>query len=450
MLGARIGVLVAAAGASWEVEALRTVSDGPSGAVLLKRCVDLPDLLATAATGQARAAVVSARLPGLDAESLDLLRAAGIGVVVVAEAAGPTEVADLPGVVDRLDEDDLSALGVAIRSASDSAGADDPESRVRAGARRAQPPATSAGVAVHRLDSAGVDPLAPQEGAEEPGHVLAVWGPTGAPGRTTVAVSTAAELARAGHDVLLVDADPYGGAVAQHLGVLDEVSGLLSAVRLANAGQLDAARLASVARAVGPRLRILTGLPRADRWAEVRGVAFDGVLDAARNLCSYVVLDLGFALEQADQAFGSSAPQRNLMTVAGLDHADEILVVGSADPVGLARLARGLVELPEVVPAATTRVVVNRVRPSLGWGENEVRAMVEGFVTPASTHFLPHDLAAADRALMAGQPVSELAESALGKALTRLAVTVAGEGAAARPREGRRSVLRRRTAGRGR
>ncbi len=449
MLGERIGVLVAAAGASWEVEALRTVSDGPSGAVLLKRCVDLPDLLATATTGQARAAVVSARLPGLDADSLDLLRAAGIGVVVVGEAAGPTEVADLPGVVDRLDENDLSALGVAIRSASDSAGADDPGSR-RAEARRAQPPATPARVGGHPIDSAGVDPLAAEEGADEPGRVLAVWGPTGAPGRTTVAVSTAAELARSGHDVLLVDADPYGGSVAQHLGVLDEVSGLLSAVRLANAGQLDATRLASVARAVGPRLRLLTGLPRADRWAEVRGVAFDGVLDAARELCAYVVLDLGFALEQADQAFGSSAPQRNLMTVAGLDHADEILVVGSADPVGLARLARGLVELPEVVPAATTRVVVNRVRPSLGWGENEVRAMVEGFVTPASTHFLPHDLAAADRALMAGQPVSEVADSALGKALTRLAVTVAGDGSAARRGDGRRSVLRRRRAGRGR
>ena len=35
---------------------------------------------------------------------------------------------------------------------------------------------------------------------------------------------------------LLLDADPYGGAVAQHLAVLDDASGLLAAARLANAG----------------------------------------------------------------------------------------------------------------------------------------------------------------------------------------------------------------------
>ena len=49
--------------------------------------------------------------------------------------------------------------------------------------------------------------------AEEPGRhgtVVAVWGPTGAPGRTTVAITLADELARLGHETLLVDADVYG------------------------------------------------------------------------------------------------------------------------------------------------------------------------------------------------------------------------------------------------
>ena len=56
---------------------------------------------------------------------------------------------------------------------------------------------------------------------------MAVWGPAGAPGRTTVAVGLAAEIGRR-HRTLLVDADPYGGAVAQQLGVVDEVSGVLA------------------------------------------------------------------------------------------------------------------------------------------------------------------------------------------------------------------------------
>jgi Mrp family chromosome partitioning ATPase len=44
--------------------------------------------------------------------------------------------------------------------------------------------------------------------------LAAVWGPKGAPGRTTVAVNLAFEAAAAGGEVLLVDADTYGGAVA--------------------------------------------------------------------------------------------------------------------------------------------------------------------------------------------------------------------------------------------
>jgi MinD-like ATPase involved in chromosome partitioning or flagellar assembly len=439
VLGERVGVLVAAGGARWEVEALQAVSGAQSGAVLLKRCVDLPDLLATAATGQARVALVAAGLPGLDADSVARLNRAEVGVVVVAQ---PTDrVVELPGVFEVLTAEGVgTTLGGALLAAARAA-AD--------GGRRSDGAAPQSS---HLEGAAGPVPTATVTGGPEgPGRVVAVWGPTGAPGRTTVAVGVAAELASRGHDVLLVDADGYGGAVAQHLGMLEEVSGLLSAVRLANAGQLDSVRLASVARSVGPELRVLTGLPRADRWVEVREVAFEALLDAAQALCPYVVLDLGFNLEQSEQAFGSGAPQRNQMTVSGLDRADEVLVVGSADPVGLARLARGLVELPEVAPVVAARVVVNRVRPSLGWGEQEVRAMVEGFVTPAGVHFLPDDPAAADRALMTGRPLVELGDSALRDGLADLTDSLDPD---QRPRSGRgrrgRVRLRRRREGRGR
>ena len=89
-----------------------------------------------------------------------------------------------------------------------------------------------------------------------------------------------------------------------------------------------------------------------------------------------------------------------------------MVVVGAADPVGLARLARGLVELRDVLPGVRPRVVVNRTRPSLGWSDREIRGMVEGFVTPLDVHFLPDDRAAADRALMAGRSLAESGESA--------------------------------------
>ena len=438
MLGERVGVLVAAGGAAWEIEALRVVSSPPARSVLLKRCVDLSDLLASATTGQARVAVAAAGLPGLDADSVAHLRRAGVSVVLVADPAASTDLAVVPGVFEVVPAAEVTRLTVVVPSAAAEAAADEAQSPAREHA--------STFLSADADGSEAVDTAA--AGPDRRGRLLAVWGPTGAPGRTTLATGLAAELARRGHDTLLVDADGYGGAVAQHLGVLDEVSGILSAVRLANAGRLDVAQLAAVARAVGPRLRVLTGLPRAERWVEVRDPAFDAVLEASRRLCAYVVLDLGFNLEQEAQAYGSTAPQRNHMTLAGLEQADEVLVVGSADPVGLSRLARGLVELPDLAPATTTRVVVNRVRPSLGWGEQEMRAMVEGFLTPASTHFLPDDPGATDRALMAGRPLVEVGDTALCAAISRLADTLDMSGSRESRRAGLR--LRRRRAGRAR
>src|SRR5690606_16570723 len=46
------------------------------------------------------------------------------------------------------------------------------------------------------------------------GRIVTVWGPTGAPGRSTVAMGFACEAAAAGTPTLLIDADTYGGAAA--------------------------------------------------------------------------------------------------------------------------------------------------------------------------------------------------------------------------------------------
>lgn len=427
--GARVAVLVAAAGAGWEAEVLDRLERGGPALVLAKRCVDLTDLLASASTGLASAAVLAVDLPGLDADAVAALRRDGVGVVVV---GGPDDL--LGGESDR-----LLRLGV---------------SRVL--------PATGLDALADAVLDAGLDagrgrPTAPEptddtgpgagEDAAPRGRLLAVWGPAGAPGRTTVAVGVAAELARAGHATFLLDVDPYGGAVAQHLGVLDEVSGLLAAARSANSGLLDADRLGAYARQVADGLRVLTGLPRADRWQEVRPAAFDHLLDLARHLAGHVVLDTGFSLEaDASDPFGGVAPQRNQTTLTAVRSADEVLVVGAADPVGLARLARGLVELRDLVPGVRPRVVVNRTRSSLGWSDREIRGMVEGFVTPLDVHFLPDDRPAADRALMAGQSLAETGDSELRAALTALARAVAGDPAP--PAAGR--GLRRRRAGRAR
>jgi MinD-like ATPase involved in chromosome partitioning or flagellar assembly len=272
-------------------------------------------------------------------------------------------------------------------------------------------------------------PLTPGGAEDEvsvgPGHLVVVWGPTGAPGRTTVATGIAAVAADAGRRVTLLDADPYGGAVGQHLAVLEDVSGLLSAVRLANGGELDAGRLAGLAREVAPRLRLLTGLPRPDRWTEVRTQAFHGLLSAAVELDEVVVVDTGFGLPSgpADPFAGAA---RDDMTVAALERAESIVVVASADPVGLTRLARGLRELLDSRPEGRVSVVVNRMRPGLGWSESEVAGLVGRIAPGLGVHFLPDDRAAADRALVAGRTLVEAGDSPLRRSVATLTTDVIG------------------------
>ncbi|MCW2606554.1 MAG: hypothetical protein JWO60_1247, partial [Frankiales bacterium] len=56
----RVPVLTAVSDAVWEAELVHALERGELGVAVVRRCVDLADLLATAATGQARAALLSA------------------------------------------------------------------------------------------------------------------------------------------------------------------------------------------------------------------------------------------------------------------------------------------------------------------------------------------------------------------------------------------------------
>lgn len=387
-------VLVLAAGADWESPALSRLTDR-SDVVVLKRCVDVPDLLATAAAGQAGVAVVALDAPGLDRAAVDHLRGHGVRPVAVLPGGADLDPAALRatriGVRALVGDHELDALADLVVAG------DEPDDTVARDATDAPPPARS------------------------PGRVVAVWGPSGAPGRTLLAVGIAAELAR-DRRTILVDADPWGGSVAQQLGIVDEVSGVLAATRLVATGQLPE-RFGGLQRSLDHRLSVVTGLPRADRWVEVRAGVVEHLLDVARNH-GHVVVDTGFSLEH-DPAVDAGRSGRNTMTLESLEAADEVVVVGSADPVGLARLARGLVELREVTGRSGVRVVVNRMRPTLGWTEQEIAGMLGGLTGITGLHFLPEDRASVDRALVAGRSLVEVGDSAAGRAVAAVAQALA-------------------------
>lgn len=408
-------VLLAAAGASWEPSVLALLERAP-GLVVLKRCVDVDDLLAAAASGQADAAVVATDLPGLDATVVDQLRRHGLRVVAVVPPGAAADAARTraarAGLARVVPEDALGRLPGVLTAP------DEPDE-----ARPVEPP----------------PPVEEAPHGAVRGRVVAVWGAAGAPGRTTVATGIAAELAARRLATVLVDADPYGGAIAPLLGVLDEVSGLLSAGRLCVAGELTE-RFPSVLRSYGPHLGVLTGLPRADRWSELRPGLVGEIAECGRA-GGYVVIDTGFGLED-DGADAVGRTCRDQLTLDALDAADEVVVVGAPDPVGLSRLARALVDLRE----RTTRpahVVVNRMRPSLGWTEREVASMLAGVVRSASISFLPDDQQTVDRAAVAGRSLLETSPEA---ALPRAIAAVVDEFAP--PVLGRRSGRTGRAAGR--
>jgi MinD-like ATPase involved in chromosome partitioning or flagellar assembly len=384
-------VLIVAAGAAWESPVLEVLGRR-SGVVVLKRCVDVDELLAASRAGQADAAVVALDAPGLDQAATDVLHRHQVRVVAVSGTGSPDAArarAARIGVDALAAADDLSEIADLVESGGETL------------------PVVPDGTDDH------VPTAVPGTG-----RIVAVWGPAGAPGRTTLATSAAAELARRGVPTTLVDADPYGGSVAQHLGVLDEVSGLLSAARLTADGELET-RFASVPRALSGALAVVTGLPRSDRWVEVRSGVVEHLLEVAA-MHGHVVVDTGFSLEDELVADLTSRPGRNQLTLGALDVADEVVVVGGADPVGLSRLARGLVELRERCAGTPVRVVVNRMRPSLGWSEREIVGMVEGFARLAGVHFLPDDPAAADRALLTGASVVDDRDSGLARGVSHV------------------------------
>lgn len=417
-LGPRLTVALAAGSEAWESEALASVAAAPTRVTLVKRCLDLGDLLAVAATGSVRVALLAAHLDGLDADSVERLRRAGVRAVVVVPA-GASEVERHRlrrlGFVTAVEETEVrqgSALLPLLESAAEAGlappGVED---------LLADRPPSPDGLPEPEVPAA--DGSAATVG---PGRVVAVWGPHGAPGRTTVAIGLAAEAAALGVATTVVDADPHGGAVGQHLAVLDEASGLLAAVRLANAGQLDATRLVGVARQVHPRLRLVTGLPRPDRWTEVRSQTLTTVLDVAAGLTPLVVVDAGFGLDTRAAEGRPAPPSRDRLSMAVLEHADDLVVVAAADPVGLTRLARSLLDLRAVRPGGPAVVVVNRMRPGLGWSERDVVDMVARVAPDARVTFLPEDRAAADKALVGGRTLTESGDGPLRRAVARLAV----------------------------
>lgn len=238
------------------------------------------------------------------------------------------------------------------------------------------------------------------------GRLVAVWGPKGAPGRSTLAIEIAAELAAHDPDTLLVDGDPYGGDVAQLLGIIEELPTVVWGARMASKGELEAGRLIRELRragAAGPV--VLPGLPRADLWAEISDFGWRQLLDAARASFRGVVVDAGFCVEAEESPYVGAVEGRNRMARAAVSTADHVVAVCRADAVGIKNFLWAFDYLRQLARSDDILVVANRVRPGT---EREIGDLLRRHLGKRPVAYVPdrpHELA---RAAAAGVTLHEL------------------------------------------
>ena len=247
------------------------------------------------------------------------------------------------------------------------------------------------------------------------GTVIAVWGPAGSPGRSTLAIGIAAELASAGHSVVLGDVDTHAASIAPSLGLLDEAPGFAAACRLAGSDSLDLLELERIAqRYATPHggFWVLTGLGRPARWPELPADRVLATIAKCRDWVDFVVLDTGFSLEN-DEEISSDlfAPRRNAATLTALRDADIVVAVGSADPVGLSRFLRSHVDLVDLITTTRLIVVANKVRAgAIGLNPNgQVQQTLARFGGIEDAVLVPHDQSAFDAAMLSGRTLADVA-----------------------------------------
>ncbi len=395
---------------------------------VVRVCTDGAELLATLAAGLARYVIVVDQFDDVDSGLVDAVHAAGGRLVAVTDDAKAASRLFRLGVGSVGSSASAEVIAEALSRA---------EPLKRRGRRRAETVDEFESVIPDDLSQLhGVEPRtglphlpdiedpannenqsSQPEGSEpetvqrEPGRIVVVWSGAGAPGRSFLSIELATEAALAGKSVTLVDADTRASSIAARLGMLGETSGIVRLCRSVEAGTFspnsdtDAHARVRIGKAI---LRVTTGLPRPSRWQEVGKAALKRSLEALREASELVIVDVAAPADNdQDIAFDTFAPQRDDATLTALEMADDVVVIGTADAVGLPRLMRAVGQAPELTQGRIS-VVVNQVPKGAARGVKLAweRFGPKGFRPEV---FIPKDDAAVEHALDAATALSHAA-----------------------------------------
>jgi hypothetical protein len=193
------------------------------------------------------------------------------------------------------------------------------------------------------------------------GKIIAVWGPAGSPGRSTLALCLTATLARRNQQVMVVDGDSYAPSLAPMLGLHETQSGVQSLSRQARLETVEAKALEACAVDYplgGKSLSVVTGLNSPAHYVDCGSLAWSLALTTLRAAGYTLVVDLAAPLLQLPgETIGG--PMRNALTLTTLDVADRVLAVANPTPLSILRLSRDWPRLTELADAAGLDVCLN-------------------------------------------------------------------------------------------
>ena len=255
-------------------------------------------------------------------------------------------------------------------------------------------------------------------------ELISVWSPIGSPGKSTIALSIAAELAESGKKVFLLDADTWSPSLDLQLGLTDHPAGLAAACRLVAQERFDLEqlnRLSTELRIGVGSLTVMTGLSSQSRWPEVSSEKLDDLLMVASKEFDFVVLDVASPIDGG--LFWLTSPvERNAVSRWAVTYSDKVIAICGADPISVARFLNSAAELSELNPKGQVFNLVNRLRTSV-LGASAKQQIIQTLSRMGQLEvsgFIPDDPAAADAALKDSVPI------ALGKrsSQSRLAIAL--------------------------
>jgi len=243
----------------------------------------------------------------------------------------------------------------------------------------------------------------------KPVTTVAVWGPAGAPGKSTLALNLADAFAKQGKRTLLIDADLVAPSLALMIGAAELGSGISVACRLAREAKLDDQELRRISLQIdsgGSPFTLLPGISGASRWPEITPSALEAVLRVAAIGFDIAVIDLASSLEPALNT-PAAAVSRNELTRHMVANADHLLAVSLADAIGVHRMLRQILDVQKLRTDGVVHLAINRVRETVSSGNIE-KQLIETFaslvkISPA--YFLPNDPSATDSAVKSGVTV---------------------------------------------